>query len=106
MAKHAIIERPTKRGILSTLATLFDPQGIITPISISAKVLFQELCINKLGWDDAIPDNKVTVWNARLKNLNRVKSISLPSCFYDESEGEIVVRYTDLAMQARRLVVQ
>ena len=90
VTKDANTERPTKRGILSTLATLFDPQGIISPISITAKVLFQELCIDKLGWDDPIPDNKVTMWNAWLEDLNRVKAISLPRCFYDGSEGEIL----------------
>ena len=34
---------PTKRGILSSLATIFDPQGIISPISVAAKVLFPRL---------------------------------------------------------------
>jgi len=88
--KDANTNKPTKRGILSTLATIFDPLGLISPISITSKVLFQELCIDKLGWDDPIPDNKVTVWNAWLEDLNRVKAISLPRCFYNGSEGEIL----------------
>ena len=90
VTKDANTERPTKRGILSTLSTLFDPQDIISPIFITAKVLFQELCIDKLGWDDPIPDSKVAVWNAWLEDLNKVKAISLPICFYDGSEGEIL----------------
>ena len=29
----------TKRGILSSLASLFDPLGLISPIAVSAKIL-------------------------------------------------------------------
>ena len=39
----------TKRSILSTMAAVFDPLGLICPISVAAKVLFQELCMEKLG---------------------------------------------------------
>jgi len=44
----------TKRGILSSFATSFDPQGIISPISVAAKILFQQLCVDKHGWDDSL----------------------------------------------------
>ena len=38
----------TKREILSSLAKLFDPLGIVSPISVTAKILFQEPCLTKL----------------------------------------------------------
>jgi len=47
-------EQPTKRGILSTLASLFDPLGLISPIGVPGKVLFQELCKDKFGWDNPV----------------------------------------------------
>ena len=51
-----IVERmreliPTKRNILSILASLYDPWGVISPIVVSLKVLFQELCVDKVPWD-------------------------------------------------------
>ena len=67
--KDASPERPARRCVLSTIATLFDQQGIISPISIMAKVFFLGLCKEK-------PDCKVN-------------SIMLPRWFYNESEGEI-----------------
>ena len=39
----------TKRSILSILASLFDPQEIISPIAVTAMVLSQDLCVQKLG---------------------------------------------------------
>ncbi len=81
---------PTKRGILSTLATLFDPQGLVSPIAVSGKVLFQQLCLEKLDWDDPLPDDKIAIWEAWLKDLNEVKTISVPRCMLEGMKGEII----------------
>jgi len=40
---------PTKRKVLSILAAIFDPLGIISPVSVPGKVLFQEICTRKIG---------------------------------------------------------
>ena len=48
-------DSPTKRKILSTLAAIFDPIGITSPVSVTGKVLFQEICVNKFGWDAPPP---------------------------------------------------
>ena len=39
---------PTKRNLLSVLASLFDPLGVISPVIVCAKILFQEVCKVKL----------------------------------------------------------
>ena len=62
-------KQPTKRSILSTLASLFDPLGLISPIGVSGKVLIQELCKDKLGWDDPIPEEKSIKWKAWQQDL-------------------------------------
>ena len=80
----------TKRGILSTLAMSFDPLGITSPICVEAKVLFQELCQDKLGWDDPIPDCKAVRWEEWICELNEVKTLTVPRCVYNENEGELV----------------
>ncbi|XP_055633446.1 uncharacterized protein LOC129773819 [Toxorhynchites rutilus septentrionalis] len=48
---------PTKREILSTIAQLYDPLGIVSPVIVQAKILMQQLWLLCLGWDDEItPD--------------------------------------------------
>ena len=42
----------TKRNLLSLLASLFDPLGIVSPVKVSMKVLFQEICNSKFDWDE------------------------------------------------------
>ena len=41
----------TKRSVLNVVARLFDPLGSLSPIIVPIKVLFQELCASKCGWD-------------------------------------------------------
>uniref|UniRef100_A0A182KHE2 Integrase catalytic domain-containing protein n=1 Tax=Anopheles christyi TaxID=43041 RepID=A0A182KHE2_9DIPT len=42
----------TKRSILSNVARMFDPLGLISPIVIRAKIMMQELWSQNAGWDD------------------------------------------------------
>ena len=42
---------PTKRNILSLIAKFHDPIGLIRPIIIKLKLLFQEMCITHADWD-------------------------------------------------------
>jgi len=73
-------EEHTKRSILSTLARLFDPLGLISPIAVPGKVLFQELCKDKLGWDGPVSMDKSINWKAWQQYLGYVKSIVLLKC--------------------------
>ena len=43
--------KPTKRSLLKIAAKIFDPLGGLSVYTIKLKVLFQEFCLNKLGWD-------------------------------------------------------
>ena len=37
-----------KRNVLSILADIYDPLGITSPVTVSLKILFQALCVNKI----------------------------------------------------------
>ena len=58
-----------KRSVLSTLAKLFDPLGLLSPVSMKAKSLCQELCIDKLGWDEELPPERREKWERWEKDL-------------------------------------
>ena len=42
-------ERATKRLVLSEIAKMHDPIGIISPILVDAKILLQEICKMRIG---------------------------------------------------------
>ena len=45
----------TKRSVLKLSAKIFDPIGFLTPYTIETKILFQELCLDKVDWDSELP---------------------------------------------------
>ncbi|XP_042892723.1 uncharacterized protein LOC122266866 [Penaeus japonicus] len=45
----------TKRSILSIIAKMFDPLGLISPFIMYGKILFQEVWKLKLDWDEELP---------------------------------------------------
>ena len=54
-----IKDRPlTRRGVLSTVSSIYDPMGFAAPFILPAKVTLQDLCRKKLGWDDPIPEEE------------------------------------------------
>ena len=58
-------EKPrTRRGITSTVSSIFDPLGLIAPIILKEKIILQDLNKQsiKLGWDNLIPNEKEEEW--------------------------------------------
>ena len=78
----------TKRSILSTLASVFDPHGLVSPVAVSAKIVFQELCKENIGWDDPLPLEKLERWKTWLQGLREANIISVPRCIFNECQGE------------------
>ena len=52
----------TKRGILRTTSSLFDPMGFLIPFILAAKLILQELWRIGCGWDKEIPDLRKNQW--------------------------------------------
>ncbi|XP_058816992.1 uncharacterized protein LOC131680288 [Topomyia yanbarensis] len=59
---HKILQ-PTKRIILSQIASLFDPLGLLAPIIIKAKLVMQRLWELKVDWDETPPDELINDWS-------------------------------------------
>ena len=46
----------TRRGLLSTMNSLFDPLGFVAPVIIEARAIYRVLCQMGLEWDEPMPD--------------------------------------------------
>jgi len=55
----------TKRQVLSTISTLFDPLGLLSPFFLPVKVLIQELGKEKVAGDEET-DHTVPGINGKL----------------------------------------
>ena len=71
----------TKRGILSTIASIFDPLGIVTPSLIEPKYIIQQLWKEKVDWDEEIPFQWNKRWEAWKKEIENISMVSVPRWF-------------------------
>ena len=79
----------TRRGILSVVSSVYDPLGMVAPFVLQGKVLVQELCRRKLGWDDKIPDEIVLKWQQWLQSLPYLDKFAIPRCYQPEGFGDL-----------------
>ena len=68
---------PTKRGILSTASSLFDPLGFLLPFLIVARLLLQELWRQEYGWDQEIDGKLLSMWNKWLAGVELLGGIRI-----------------------------
>ncbi|XP_041461181.1 uncharacterized protein LOC121412436 [Lytechinus variegatus] len=76
-----IKEKPTtRRGILSTASSLYDPLGFVAPFVLPAKALLQKLCREGLGWDEPIPEDDEREWSNWLQSLPILTGLKIDRC--------------------------
>lgn len=69
--------RVSKRGVLSEISKIFDPLGWLTPVTFFAKCLMQKLWQRGLHWDENLPEDLATLWNAFIKSLPSLCSLTI-----------------------------
>ena len=72
----------TKRYLLKTIASIFDPLGVLSPAVVNLKLLFQEICSMKLDWDSPLPENLIIKWEKTLKRLQRLQPVHIPRFYF------------------------
>ncbi|XP_047670496.1 uncharacterized protein LOC113653107 [Tachysurus fulvidraco] len=81
----------TRRGILSTVNSLYDPLGFAAPVTIQGRSLLRELSKGIENWDEPLPEEKCReweMWRNSLQDLERIhvrrtyslKSLSKAKC--------------------------
>ena len=83
-------DRPlTRRGILSTVSSFYDPLGILAPVVFTAKKILQDLCRKGLGWDDIIPASTAQEWMDWVKELHLLEGFCIRRCLKPPDFGEV-----------------
>ena len=75
--EHDII---TKRILLKTLASVYDPLGLVSPFLMQAKKLFQVACSLHIHWDDVLPPELFDAWEKWLSDLRTLYIYKIPRC--------------------------
>ncbi|XP_055633285.1 uncharacterized protein LOC129773665 [Toxorhynchites rutilus septentrionalis] len=72
---------PTKRQILSTLMTIYDPIGLLTNFLMFLRMLLQEIWRSGVNWDEPIKSEQWEKWQIWLQVLPQVESVTVPRCY-------------------------
>ena len=91
----------TKRFVLKHSSQIYDPLGLLSPVSVRAKILMQEIWKQKLDWDIPLPENLHKVWNCIAKDLNTVTQITFSRQYLSnptESEKRRLHIFVDASM--------
>ena len=79
-AETASKQKPTKRNILSILSSFYDPTGFIQFLTITMKVLSQDICKSKINCDDELSQESKVRWFKIIKDIshnNSFESVAL-----------------------------
>ena len=66
----------TRRAISSNMGKIFDPIGLLTPVTLQCKILFQMTWKHEIGWDDdngATITDQFTDWMIGLHHLSELR---------------------------------
>jgi hypothetical protein len=99
-------ERPmTRRGLLSTISSVYDPLGLLSPFVLIGKQILQELCRDKSNWDDEIPERMRARWERWLRELCLLACLKVPRCYKPKNFGHVVTAEFTIFPMPRKLVM-
>lgn len=81
----------TRRGILSTVSSVYDPLGIVAPVILVGKQILQQMCREQTDWDDPVPDENRPQWEQWRPSLFNVRKLELKRCFKPSEFGKVKV---------------
>ncbi|XP_073810196.1 uncharacterized protein [Danio rerio] len=75
----------TRRGILSTVNSLYDPLGFVCPITMQGRALVRELSTIQQDWDTILPLEKESSWKAWISSLAELDQLQIPQAYVPTS---------------------
>ncbi|GFV80733.1 reverse transcriptase domain-containing protein [Trichonephila clavipes] len=67
----------TKRDVLSVIARLYGPLGLIGPVISKAKIFVQKLWLRKLNWEEFLPDAIAPEWINFVSSLKALEELKI-----------------------------
>ena len=88
-----IKEKPlTKRGVLATLSSVYDPLGLATAVILKARLIVQELFKMRVGWDERLPKEQLEKWERWLAELPNMEKLKVARCIKPQDVNGRIVR--------------
>ena len=99
---------PLRGHYCEYLQKIFDPLGFLSPCIISAKILFQRLCVDKVNWDDRLEGEALQKWNGLVHEFSVLANLQIPRCCLVKEQTVLSCKlhgFSDASERAYRAVV-
>ena len=80
----------TRRGILSTISSVYDPLGAVSPVILVGKQILQAPCRQNVSWDDPIPEDILPLWEKWRTELPLLEKLTFPRSLKPTDFGDPV----------------
>ena len=97
-------DRPlTRRGVLSTIGSIYDPNGYLAPVTLRGKQILQQMCKDKLDWDSPVPEYLHPQWEKWRREIVQLEKLEIQRCFKPDNFGPVkaveVHYFSDASME-------
>lgn len=83
-------DRPlTRRGVLSTIGSIYDPNGYIGPVTLKRKQILQQMCEDKLDWDSPVPEYLRPQWEKWRQEIKELEKLEIKRCVKPSDSGPV-----------------
>ncbi|KAA0703644.1 hypothetical protein E1301_Tti015510 [Triplophysa tibetana] len=79
----------TRRGVFSTVASVYDPLGFMAPFVLLGKQILQQMCREKIGWDEELPENLRPKWESWIRDVPNLAEMQIKRCFLPSNFGKV-----------------
>ena len=98
----------TKRNVLRFGAKIYDPLGLLSPFTIRLKLLFQELCHDRIEWDSNLShehEKKYLKLISEVGSLNEIRVARVLSALHSKPKTSEIHGFADASESAYAAVV-
>ncbi|XP_070854715.1 uncharacterized protein [Drosophila suzukii] len=95
----------TKRQVLSDVSRIFDPLGLLAPIVIKFKIIFQKLWLLNLDCDDPLPTKLADTWLKWRADLDTLQKFQLTRFVANDADNIELHGFSDASTKAYAAVV-
>lgn len=90
----------TKRKVLHCTSLIFDPLGIVGPLTLSAKVFISSLWKQKLQWDTPLSTDNLELWHEAVQIMKYAQDVSVPRYISTHDPQYMLICFCDASQKA------
>nr|XP_043069444.1 uncharacterized protein LOC122322108 [Drosophila bipectinata] len=95
----------TKRILLSELAKIYDPLGLLSPTVVFLKILFQESWLSSVDWNEVLPQQLCTRWQQFVSEMHLLETCRVPRYISAPHQEMELHGFADASSQAYAAVI-